>query len=88
MKKTIVAMLPVFASAKFKIDKPDNWDKMTDNEKKEYFEEHMESDGDLCHQCSDSIESDFEYDPEFYKKEKAENLVQYSFIEKERYGSS
>ncbi len=43
---------------KAEIDKPDNWDEMTLKEKKEYFAENMEILGSLCHQCTDSIETE------------------------------
>ena len=58
----ICAYVVIGASARFSIDKPDGWDDMTDEQKKEYFAEHMETSASLCHQCSDHIETDCEVD--------------------------
>lgn len=65
----IFQMISIAASAKFSIDKPDNWDKMTLKEKKEYFWSHLESEASLCCHCSDGMESDFEALDEIYNDE-------------------
>ncbi len=65
----IKAMLPIYASAKFECEKPDNWDEMTDYEKKEYFAENMYSISSLCHQCSGPTETDYEANLDYYDKD-------------------
>jgi len=76
----ISAMLPTYASSRFEIDKPDNWDDMTDSEKSDYFLEHMRSVASLCHQCDD-IESYFECDLGWYEKEPDKDLAEMFYEE-------
>ena len=58
----IEAYLPVYASAKFFIKKPLDWDKWSQKKKFEYFIENCETNAYLCHQCSGPLETDFEWD--------------------------
>ena len=65
MKRKISALLPIFASARFSIEAPDDWDKMTLCKRKEYFMQHLKRNASLCHQCSGDVETDFELDYTF-----------------------
>jgi len=62
----ILVVLPIYASAKFYIEKPDNWDKMSKSEKADYFSENMETNAQLCHQCSNDLESSYDLDDNYY----------------------
>jgi len=55
-------MLPVFAVASFDFAKPKGWDRMSKKKKREAMlsAPDLERTGGLCHQCTSSIESDFE----------------------------
>jgi len=66
----IKAWVPSYSSIEAETDKPDNWDDLTLKEKKEYFGEHMEVSGGICHQCSDVIQCEFELDDQTYYDEK------------------
>ena len=57
--KIVVYSVPVYAAAKFEIDKPEGWDEWSDPEKSEHFLTHMDNSDGLCHSCSDSMESDY-----------------------------
>jgi len=64
----IYCYLPVYATAKFSIRKPANWNEMSDIEQKDYFLTNMESSSlSLCHQCSNRIETDFDVVESFLK---------------------
>jgi hypothetical protein len=56
----IHAFIPIYASAKFSIDKPTNWDDMTKADREIYFLNCADPISKLCFQCSDTIQSDFE----------------------------
>jgi len=62
----ITIMVPVFASAEFTCDKPDNWDFMSLEEKTDYFNANADRSGSICHQCTSSIECDWEIDQKWY----------------------
>ena len=65
----IYAMVPIFASAKFECEKPDNWDEMSLEEKKDHFLSNAENLGtSVCHQCSDSVQMDGCVDDKTYDK--------------------
>ena len=61
-KEKIFCYLPIHAWAKFSIEKPENWDDLTEAERTERFLESpdIKREASLCHQCSRDIESDFE----------------------------
>lgn len=59
---TILCKLPIFATAKFSIEKPNNWGKMNREEKKDYFLQNMGCESSICCHCSRDIETDFEAD--------------------------
>ncbi|MDX1471519.1 MAG: hypothetical protein R3213_08485 [Flavobacteriaceae bacterium] len=74
----ITAWLPIYADAKFEIEKPDDWAKMDEEEKVTYFLENMQEVGFLCHSCNCEVETDFQandsvfkdnYTPEFYEED-------------------
>lgn len=58
----IVGLVPIFASGKFEVEKPEDWDSMTPKEKKDYFINNASRSGYLCHQCTDCMETDWEAD--------------------------
>lgn len=62
----IIAMIPHFCSIKHTLEKPDNWDKMTLKQKKEYFFSNSESSEGLCYQCSNDVELDGSSDDKTY----------------------
>lgn len=57
--------LPIYASANFIMEKPDNWDQLADSQKYDLFMENMKSNSSLCHQCSKDIETNFETDTDY-----------------------
>jgi len=63
-KEKIYCRLPIFATAKFSIEKPDNWDDMTRAEQDEYFLTclSLAPEATLCCQCSGDTETDYEVD--------------------------
>jgi hypothetical protein len=64
MKNKIYCRLPIFATARFSINKPDNWNEMSKAEQSEYFlaSKSLAPEGTLCHQCSGPTETDYEVD--------------------------
>lgn len=64
-KKIMEFWFVVDASAKFTCEEPEGWDKMTREQKIEYVEINAECEGSLCHQCTDSIQSDFQVIDEY-----------------------
>ena len=61
--KKIYCNLPIFATAKFSIEKPDNWDDMSKEDQVVYFLESttLANESSLCHYCSrKGMETDFE----------------------------
>jgi hypothetical protein len=62
MKKMIRISLPIYASAIFEFEKPENWDELTQEEKVELFFQDFESSGSLCNQCTANTETDYEVD--------------------------
>ena len=61
MSKKISVWVPIYSSAKFILELPDNWDDMDDEGKLDYFYIHSYAPS-LCHYCSHSVESNFEID--------------------------
>ena len=60
----IRAFLPIFAEGMFSIDKPDDWDEMKQVEKELYFLNTCMRTANICCQCSNVIQTDFEVDLE------------------------
>jgi len=60
----IYCHLPIFATAKFSIDKPDNWEQMDKAEQDNYFLTcaSLAPEGSLCCQCNGDTETDYEID--------------------------
>jgi hypothetical protein len=59
--KQIKSWLPVYASAEFSIDKPDNWDALSEREKQELFLSKCDpSSSSLCWSCSNHFQTDHE----------------------------
>jgi len=79
----IKGMIPIYASGRFSIDKPENWDDMTDDEKKDYFLDKMQRGGSLCHHCSNQIETDYEMNWDWSEMAPAKDLIK-SLWEEER----
>lgn len=55
--------LPIHAFMEFSFDKPDNWDRMSKEEKHKYViseDTDKEALGYLCHHCSKYLESELE----------------------------
>lgn len=77
----IKTCVPIYASAVGSIDKPDNWDKMSEKEKLDYFLENVEITASICHHCSKSgLSTDFEIDTEAYDK----HFTMEDFFEEDR----
>jgi hypothetical protein len=70
----IIGMFPIYASGTFEIYKPDGWDDWTKEKQKEYFSENMASEGSVCYQCSDDLETDFELDITYFDEIKSEDF--------------
>lgn len=62
----LVMMVPVFASARFTVVKPKNWDVLSDEEKVDFFVQNSVTEASLCHQCSQNFESDMEIDTDWF----------------------
>lgn len=60
----IYCHLPIFATAKFSIEKPRNWDKMSKAEQDEYFItcKTLGAEASLCCHCSGDTQTDYEVD--------------------------
>ena len=70
--KKIYAKLPIYADGFFVIEAPVFWEKLTPEQQKSYFEENMEPIGRLCFQCARHVETNFEYDYEYFDKIKSD----------------
>lgn len=66
----IYSWVPTWCSFKASIEKPEDWDKKTLKEKKDYFSQNMEQEASLCHQCSSEVETDFALDDKSYNENK------------------
>jgi hypothetical protein len=73
----IRALLPIYASAYFESEVPDNFPEMTDKEKMECVLENMETIGSVCHQCSNDIDTDFELNEDWVEKCSAKDFMAY-----------
>jgi hypothetical protein len=63
VSKTIYAMMPINASAKFKAKVPDNWNEMDEEDKIEYFFKYARPVQEcLCNSCSSVIDTNMEVD--------------------------
>lgn len=72
--KKLYCSLPIFANARFSIEKPDNWDDMSKVEQDNYFLESttLGKEASLCHQCSGPTKTDYEIDIEATEGEELE----------------
>ena len=67
MLKTVIAYLPVYASAKFEAEI--ETDGKTKDEIRESFLESCEASGFICHQCANTLETDFQIDELVFKND-------------------
>jgi hypothetical protein len=74
MKNKIYCQLPIFATASFSVDKPDNWGEMSKEERDEHFlsATSLSPEGSLCHQCRRNLETDYVVDLQAIEGEELE----------------
>jgi hypothetical protein len=72
--------LPVYASANFRIKKPDNWEELSNSEKYDLFIDKMGSNSSLCHQCCHDIETNFEVDTDFLDTYTVEEFMDEHYV--------
>jgi hypothetical protein len=58
-KEKITMWLPIYAEAKFQVEKPDNWDKMDKEDKINCFLDNCKRAGNICSHCNKVVQSDF-----------------------------
>jgi len=76
-KKLITCLVPIYAHAKFSIEKPDDWDQLTDELKREAFKDKMYTEAQLCHRCSHGIETDREAVVDWLDNDKAPHIDEF-----------
>lgn len=65
-KDKLYCMIPVYASAVFQCDKPDNWENMSKEDQKWYFLSKAGTKANVCNHCSNNgLECDFEQDQDY-----------------------
>jgi len=60
MSEKIEFWMPIHASMRFKIKKPDDWDKMDRELKADYFFDNAIHSGSICYHCANDLETDYE----------------------------
>lgn len=68
MKERIFSWIPVYATERFYIEKPANWDDMDVGDKSSYFLAKMILCGPLCGQCNCNVQLDGDIVESFFNE--------------------